>query len=195
MVATLSVFKDTAGSDGSPGTSTDIGPLGPPSLRLKTVDDVTVDSTNPVPIPNSGTNYSFVSSLYVKVLVAPNTQINNFKVFTDGNAFGTGITTSIGDQYPTRNHSSTSGYKKATGTTGTTGTEMTAFYTGITTKTNIFTYTSGSPVSGPTISESGGILVNVGDTTNYFVVQAAVGSTTSPGKKTASTWTIQWDEI
>lgn len=195
MVATLSIYKDTAGTNGTPGTSTDIGPLGPPSLRLKTADNVTVDSTNPVPIPTSGTNYSFCSSLYAQVQVAPNTQINNCKVFTDGNAYGTGITTSIGDQYPTRNHSSTSGYIVATGTTGTTGTEMTSFYTGITTKTNIFTYTSGSPVSGPTISETSGIMTAIGHTTNYFVVQVAVGTSASPGTKTQSTWTFQYDEI
>lgn len=195
MVATLSIFKDIGGSNGTPGTSTDIGPLGPPSLRLKTADDTTIDSTNPVPIPSSGTNYSFVSSLYVKVLVAPNTQINGFKIYTDAAAFGTGITTSLGDQYTTRNHSSTSGYIKATGTTGTTGTEMTAFYTGITSKTNIFSYTSGSPANGPTISESGGILVNIGDTTNYFVIQAGVGSTATPGTKPQSTFSVQWDEI
>jgi hypothetical protein len=195
MVATLSIFKDTVGTNGSPGTSTDIGPLGPPSLRLKTADNVTIDSTNPVPIPASGTNYSFASSLYVKVLIAPNTQINNFKIYTDAGAFGNGITTYIGDQYPTRNSGSTAGYIVATGTTGTTGTEMIAFYTGITTKTNIFTFTSGSPATGPSISEAGNILTSIGHTTNYFVVQANVGSTATPGTKPQSVWSTQWDEI
>lgn len=196
MVATLSVYLDTGGSNGSPGTSTDVDALGPPSIRFKTADNPTIDTVNPVPIPTSGTNYSYVKNCYVKCDVAPDTQIDNFRIYTDGGGFGTGITVYIGDQFPTRNSGSTSGYKVATGTPGTTGTEMTSLYSGvITTKSDLFGFTSGSPFSGPTISESGSIINSANETTNYFVLQANVGTTATPGNKTDETITILYDEI
>lgn len=193
MVATVKIYKDFGGSDTSPGTSHDTT-SDSPNVRLKTADDATIDTNNPCVVPASSFNYSFWNSLYAKLSVAPSVQVNNLKIYTDAASFGTGITTYIGDQYPTKNHSSSSGYKVATGTAGTTGTELITGYTGITTKTDIFTYTSGSPVS-LSISESGGLMVNVGDTSNYFVVQAKLGTTATPGAKSASTWTLQYDEI
>lgn len=195
MVAVVSVKLDTAGTDGTPGTSTDIDALGPPSLRFKTADNPTIDSVNPVPRPTSGTNYSYTKSLYIYCDTAPDTQIDNFRFYTDGGGFGTGITINVGLQFPTRNSGSTSGYKVATGTPGTTGTEMTAFYTGISTVGDAFSYTSGSPLSGPTISESGSIINASGETTNYIVFQAAVTSSASPGDKANETWTFLYDEI
>lgn len=195
MTAVLKVYVDFGGSDGSPGTNQDTTSLGPPNIRLKTADDATIDAANPVPRPASSTNKSFWKSCYVKVATAPDTQVDGFTVYTDGAGFGTGITTYVGDQFPTRNHSSTSGYIKATGTVGTTGTALLTGYTGITSKTDLFTFTSGSPMTGPSISESGSILVNVGDTTNYFVLQAEVGTTASPGNKGDETITITYNEI
>src|SRR5438132_1074246 len=178
MVATLKIYLDFGGTDGSPGTQHDTT-ADSPNVRLKTADDATIDTVNPCIIPAAGTNYSFWKSLYVKCSVAPNTQVDNLKLYTDGAGFGTGITTYIGDQYPTKTHASNSGYKVATGTVGTTGTELIAGYTGITTKTDMFTYTSGSPVS-ITIGETSNIIVNINDTSNYFAVQAALGTTATP---------------
>lgn len=195
MVATISVRLDTAGTDGTPGTSTDVDALGPPSVRFKTNDNPTIDTVDPVPIPTSGTNYSYVKSLYFYCDVAPDTQIDNFKIYTDGGGFGTGITIYIGDQFPTRNSGTTSGYRVATGTPGTTGTEMTANYASITTKSDLFSFTSGSPMTGPTISEAGNIINLAGETTNYFVMQAAVTNTASPGNKADETVVGVYDEI
>lgn len=197
MVATVSVYYDTVGTDGSPGTSTDVGPLGPPSIRFKTADNATIDSLNPVPIPTGLPNRSFVKALYLKCTVAPDTQIDNLKFYTDppGSSFGTGITLYIGNQFPTRNSGSTSGYRVATGTVGTTGNEMTAVYASITTKTDAFTFIQTSPMTGPTISEAGGIINATNETSNYFVVQADVASTASPGNKVDQTLVLQFDEI
>jgi hypothetical protein len=189
MAAVLKIYGSTGGSNGSP-TDADTAAV----VRLKTADDLTIDSANPCIIPASGTNYSYWKSLFVYCSTAPNTQINNLKIYTAGSDFGTGFTTSIGDQYPNKTHSSSSGYIKATGTQGTTGTELITGYTGISSKTGLFTYTSGSPVT-LTISETSNIIVNIGDTSNYFVIQVALGTTATPGTKSAATITVQYDEI
>ena len=195
MVATVSVYLDTGGADGAPGTLTDIDALGPPALRFKTADNPTIDTVNPVPIPAAGTNRSFVKSLYMRCDIAPDTQIDNIRFFTDGGGFGTGITTFIGDQFPVRNSGSTAAYRVATGTVGTTGTEMTANYLSITTKSDAFSFTAGSPKTGPTISEAGSIINAVAETSNYFVLQVDVGTTATPGNKPDETLTLIYDEI
>lgn len=195
MVATLSVYLDTGGSDGSPGTSTDIDALGPPALRFKTADNPTIDTVNPVPIPAAGTNRSFVKSCYVKCDTGPDTQIDNFRLYSDGGGFGTGITTYVGDQFPTRNSGSTAAYRVATGTIGTSGNVITTVYASITTKTDVFTFTSGAPMTGPSISEAGSIINASGETTNYVVFQVDVGTTASPGNKVDETLTFLYDEV
>jgi hypothetical protein len=189
MTAVLKIYAAYAGTDGSP-TAADTAAV----VRLKTADDITIDTVNPCIIPAAGTNYSFWKTLNVYCSTAPNTQVDNLKIYTAGSDFGTGFTTSIGDQYPNHTHASTSGYKVATGTIGTTGTELLTGYTGITSKTGLFTYTSGSPVA-LTISETSNIIVNIGDTSNYFVIQVALGTTATPGTKAAATITVQYDEI
>ena len=193
MVATLKIYVDFGGSDGSPGTNQDTSALGPPNIRLKTADDATIDLINPIPIPTSGTNQSFWKSVYCLCSVAPDTQINNLKVYTDGAGFGTGITTYVGDTFPTKNSGSSAGYKVATGTVGTDGDDMNPTY--VTGKTDLFTFTSGSPMTGPSISEAGSIINATNETSNYFVLQADVGTTASPGNKTDETITVQYDEI
>src|SRR5712692_9077134 len=170
MVATLKIFVDTGGSNGVPGTSTDTTALTPSNVRLKTADDPTIDLVNPIPIPASSVNNSFWKSCFVKCTVAPNTQINNLKVYTGGTDFGTGITTKIGNQFPTHNLASTAGYKVATGVVGTSGDDMvTALY--VTSYANLFSFTSGAPLTGPSISETGGNITLINHTSNYFILQ------------------------
>ena len=48
MVATVSVYVDAGGSDGSPGSSTDIDALGAPNLQFRTEDTSTVDNAKPI---------------------------------------------------------------------------------------------------------------------------------------------------
>lgn len=195
MVAAFSVYVDFGGSDGTPGTSTDIDALGPPALRFKTADDATIDSVNPVPIPSSGTNYSYSKHIYLYCDTAPDTQVDNIKFYTDGTGFGTGITLMVGDEFPTHNNASDAGYEVATGTAGTTGDEVVAAHAGLTGSTDAFTFTSGSPLSGPTISEDSNIINAIGESTNYLVLQLNVASTASPGNKSNETLTFQYDEI
>jgi len=195
MVAAFSVYFDFGGSDGTPGTEQDVDALGPPTLRFKTNDNATIDSNDPVPIPAAGTNYSYWKQVYLYCDTAPDTQVDNVKFYTDGSDFGTGITLNVGDEFPTKNNASDAGYEVATGTSGTTGDEVTANHAGVTGVTDAFTFTSGSPLSGPTISEDGSIINAIGETTNYLVFQLAVTSTATPGNKSNETLTFQYDEI
>lgn len=195
MVATVSVKVDSGGSATSPGTLTDIDALGPPALQFRTADNSTVDNLAPIVIPTSGTNYSYAKSVYLYCDAAPSVQIDNVQIYTDGSSgLGTGVGTVIGNQFPTKNSGSSSGYIVATGTAGTTGTEVTAFYTGVTTVTDFFTFNSGA-TKALTISESGSIINAIGETTNYFILQLTVGTTATPGTTANETATIQYDEI
>jgi hypothetical protein len=195
MVAVFSVYFDTTGTDTAPGASTDVDALGPPTLRFKTNDNTTIDSVDPVPIPSSGTNYSYWKQIYLYCDTAPDTQVDNVKFYTDGGGFGTGITLNVGDEFPTHTNASDAGYEVATGTSGTTGDEVTAAHASVTGVTDAFTFTSGSPLSGPSISEDSSVINAIGETTNYLVLQLAVISTATPGNKTDETLTFQYDEI
>jgi len=191
MVATVAVFVEN-GPNATP-VPTDTSALGPPNIRLKTEDDAVIDANNPIPIPSTGTNRSYWKHIFLQATGGTFTQIDNVQFYTDGSGFGTGITTNVGDETPTKNSGSTAGYDQATGTPGTTGDELTT-HTNITSKTDAFTFTSGSPKA-VSISEAGAIINATGESTNYVVSQMDVGSTASPGDLTDETWTFQYDEI
>ena len=101
MVATVSVYFDFGGTDGTPGTEQDTDALGPPQIRFKTNDDATIDSVNPIPITSSGTLKSYWKQIYLYCDYAPSTQIDNVRFYTDGGGFGTGITLNVAEQFPT----------------------------------------------------------------------------------------------
>lgn len=195
MVADFDVFYDFAGTDATPGTQQDTDGLGPPNIRFKTADDATIDVINPVPIPTAGTNRSFWKQLYIKCNTAPDTQVDNIKFYTDGAGYGTGITLNVGDQFPVKNSGSDAGYEVATGTIGTSGDDVVTQHAGITSVSDAFSFTVGSPLSGPTISEAGSIINAINETSNYLILQADVISTATPGNKPDETLTIQYDEI
>ncbi len=191
MVATFNIMQDNGGTDGSPGASTNTDPLGPPNMRFKYADDALVDSNNPIPIPGAGTKYSKWKSIYMKCTSPPNTQVDNIKFYTDGGNFGTGITVRVGQQFPTKNSGTSSGYRVATPV----DTAILNNYAGITSVADAFSYTSGSPLSGPTITETGNKIDATNETTGYLILQMEVISTASPGNLTDETFTIQYDEI
>ena len=194
MAADLSVFFDFGGTDGTPGTNQDTDALGPPNIRFKTNDDATIDQVNPIPIPAAGTKYSYWKQLYLKCATAPSTKVDNVRFYTDGAGFGTGITVKVGDQLPAKTSISDAGYEIATGTPGDTGDEMVAAHAGLTTSSDVFTKTSGSPLS-VTIGEASSQIDAIGETTNYVVLQMEVGTTASPGDLAEETFTWQYDEI
>jgi len=203
MPADVAVFFDFGGSNETPQTSQNASDLtsggaNPVNLRFKTADDGDIDTNNPIPIPTSGSNYSFWKHVYLKCTGGTFTQINNVKFYTGGSGFGTGITTHVGNSTPTKNSSSSSGYKVATGTVGTTGLEMVENHGGVSSgKTDAFTFvnTNQSTMKSVPISETGSKIVSSGQTTNYLVFQMQVGTTATAGDKPNLTWTFQYDEI
>lgn len=190
MVADLSVYFDTGGVDGTPGTLTDTDPLGPPNIRFKRADNPTIDSLNPCTIPPSGTSYSRWKQIYLRCDVAPSTQVDNIRIYTDGTGFGTGIAVKVGEQFPTKNSGSSAGYEVA----NVEDEEMVAGHLGITSSVDFFTKTEASPL-GVTISEAGGIINAIGETCNYVVLQMEIINTASPGDLANETWTWKYDEI
>jgi len=190
MVAAFSVYYDFGGSDNTPGTEQDVDALGPPRLRFKVADDATIDNNNPIPIPTDGsTNYSFWKQVYLYCDTAPDTQVDNVKFYTDGSGFGSGITLNVGDEFPVKNSAADTGYDVADAA------EIMTNHTDVTAFSDAFGFTSGAPLSGPSISETSSIIVDIGDTSNYLVMQMAVTSDASPGDLADETMTFQYDEI
>ncbi len=194
MAADMSVYFDFGGSDNTPGTEQDTDALGPPRLRFKTADDATIDLNNPIPIPAAGTKYSYWKQIYLYATVAPDTQVDNIKFYTDGTGFGTGIAVKVGNETPVKTAASDAGYEVATGTPGDTGDEMVAAHADLTGSTDVFTYTSGSPKS-VSINEAGALINAIGETSNYIILQMEVINTASPGTLSNETFTWRYDEI
>ena len=71
---------------------------------------------------------------------------------------------------------------------------MVTGHTGVTAKTDIFTYTSGAPKS-LTISEGSAQIDAINEETDYVLLQMTVTDTASPGTLSAETLTFQYDEI
>lgn len=164
---------------------TGAGPTGAlaTTIRYKLADDNTIDTNNPCVRPAAGTNYSFWKSIALYAATAPSVSISNVKLYTDGALPWTGCQSDIGDQ-------DSDTYDQATGS-GDSGDEMVANHTQITSKTNMFTYTSGSPRN---VTLSASWADTTGRITMYLVLQLSITSTASAGLQTAETITWQYDE-
>ena len=177
MAATVATYVYTGVAPGSGASATNI--------RFKLADNNTQDSNNPNVKPTVGNNNSFWKTIALYCTVAPSTAINNVKLYTDGALAWTGCTVYVGDQM-------TDTYAQGVVDPGDadSGYEMTN-HSQITTKTDLFTYTSGSPMS-ITLSAS---WANVtGRITMYVVVQLTMGTTATGGAQAAETLTWQYDE-
>jgi hypothetical protein len=161
---------------------------------MKTADNATVDNVNPIPKPASGLNYSFWKQIYLKCSVAPSSLCNNFRWYTDGGGFGTGIALKAGTQFPVKTSVSDAGYEVATGTIGESGNEMVAAHAGLTGSLDAFGYTSAAPHT-VTCGEASSQIDAPGETTNYLCLQAEVGPTAGAGTPSSETVTWKWDEI
>jgi hypothetical protein len=180
MPATVKIMRWT-GSSASP-TKTDITGT---TNRAATADDPDPGTNNPIPVPSSGTNYSFWVATRLSATSAPSTAINNIKWYTDGtNSMGTGVSLNV---------AMCSTYVQATGTVGTSGNQLTsANYTSAlnpSVAVNAFQYTSASP-----LSVNGSIGSTTGDFGDFVIYQVAVVSTAGPGVTTAEQLTWQYDE-
>jgi hypothetical protein len=178
-------------------------------VRLFTADQVTnqvtPDTTYPVPIPAAGFNYSYWKHICLDVS-STFTSVGNIRHYSDGTIgwnFGSGGelrrgNRDAGDQGVAvdalNGHSS--GYDQASGTPSTTGDTIEtqhAFYSGQTTKvSSVASDTSGSPA----VIESGSL--TVAGKSKAIVLQVKVDTTAngaSSGVQTAETLTWKYDVI
>ncbi len=85
MAATVKIVE----KNGAGGTQTD---KTSGTIRFKNADNSTVDTSNRMVVPGSGSDWSFEKWLRLQVDVAPAVDLQNLKFYTDGaNSFGTGI--------------------------------------------------------------------------------------------------------
>ena len=189
MVADISVFTDFGGIVDAPGTKQDTDPLGPPNARFKYADNNTIDLNDPIPIPSAGTNRSRWKHMYIKATTAPDTQIDNLKIFTDGTGFGVGITAVVGTETPPNTLLSDAGYDVSD-----VADEVMTNHADITASTDFFLATSGAPKT-VTISEAGAVIDAINEESNYVVIQMEVISTATPGDLADETITFEYDEI
>jgi hypothetical protein len=146
------------------------------------------DTTNPIRIPPSGTNYSYWVNTRLEVTGAPDTGIDNIEWYTDGsNNFGTGTGMNV---------LTATVYSQATGVEGTSGTELTkANYdagpgTANNDLTDAFSHNAGSPKA-----VAGSIGASTGDLGDLVVYQLTVISTADPGELDVDeTLTFTFDE-
>lgn len=142
------------------------------AIRFKQADNDTVDLLNKIPIPTSGTNYSYPKNFQFSSTTTPSNIIDNLKVYSDGaNGLGTGCSLLV-------KTSSTYIDPTTTTTSAVAGTS------------SVFNYTSGSAlaVTGSLSNPSTGAF---GD---FIVMQLGIDSTAQPGTTGSEVVTLAFDE-
>ena len=162
MAATVQIHEMSAITVGVDRTSGN----GPIVFRAN--DSNAQNNANPVQVPVAGTNYSFTKQTRINVTVAPATQIENVRAYSDGsNNLGTGISI----QYDVN------------------ATFQTQIDTNIA-GTDFFTATSGAP-----ITLGAGPFVGTGYFADLLRLQLTVASTAGPGQvQNDEPLTIAYDE-
>lgn len=164
MAATVTIVE----KNGAGGTSTD---KTGGTVRFKNADNATVDLANPMVKPASGQkDWSFEKWLRANITGGTFTQISNLRAYTDGSSgLGTGINL----------------WGKAVGAYATP-----AEATASTGYVNMFTYTSGAP-----LSLGAGPFTGTGEKGDHLVMMVEVLDTVSGGLTSTESLTIEWDEI
>lgn len=178
MTATVQIHQYT-GPAGTPTTTN----ITSGSVRAGTSDEPITASN--IPVPSSGSHWSYWVSEALECTVAPDNAINNLKWYSDGtNSLGAGVACVV---------VTASAYVQASGTSGSSGSPLTVGnHAGIASGgASPFTrYTSGSTLS---ISGSIGATTGcIGD--RWLVWQIQVESTAGAGNTGEETWTWQYDE-
>ena len=168
MAATIQIHEMSAlatGIDKTAGT-----------VRFKDADDATVDSNNPLVIPAAGSIYSYTKKLRAKMTVAPNTQVDNFRWYSDGSSgWGSYITCTV------KNLGNTWGANYKTAMSG---------------GADFFAKTSGSPLdgdgtnTGPFLPAANGTYIG-----DLIELQMAVTYQATQGTLATESVTLAYDEI
>lgn len=181
MAATVNVAE----GNGATPTWTDIT-----SARFCTADNYNPGTSYPIPIPDSGTKYSYWKSHRLE-FTGTFTQIDNIKIYTDGTLGWTGCTAKAGDtdvSFTPPIGLADGSYVVASGTEGDTGDVITT-HTNIASSADLFGYTSSTPLTVDTAAYT-----SAGNS-KHAVLQLEVTSTASSGTQAAETITWEWDEI
>lgn len=172
MAATIQIHELT--DDANTGVNKTSG-----TVRFKAVASTTstaVDASDPLVVPAADTDWSYVKKLRLYMEAAPSTNISNIRWYTDGNnGFGTGIGVTA------KNLGVTFG---------------THYDTEMSDGTNLFTYTSGSPLNGD--GTDTGPFVPADDDSyigDIIELQMSVASTAANGALSAEVLTVAYDEI
>ena len=161
----MKIYELTASIVGTDKTSN--------TVRFKLADNQTADSSNPVTIPTG--NYirkSYTKQLRMYCATAPDTQINNLQVYTDGGGFGTGINVYASPIAP-------ADFAANATTWGNT--------------TDLFTYVTGTRLDMDANDST--TITATGFGGDILKVQMAVASLASSGTLTAETITFSYDEV
>lgn len=172
MAATIQIHELTVDANTGVDKTSD-------TVRFKAVASTTstaVDTNNPLVVPASGTDYSYVKKLRPYMAAAPDTNVSNLRWYTDGsNGMGTGVGVTA------KNIGVTFGAHYDTAMTG---------------GADLFTYTSGSPIDGD--GTDTGPFVPADNTTyigDIIELQMSVADTATNGAVSAETLTLAYDEI
>lgn len=172
MAATIQIHEMT--TDADTGVNKTSG-----TVRFKAVASTTstaVDTSDPLVVPAAGTNYSYVKKLRAYMDAPPDTNITDMRWYSDGTSgFGTGIGVMA----------------KNIGTTF--GTHYT---TQMAAGSDLFGYTSGSPLDGD--GTDAGPFLPADDNTyigDIVELQMSVASTATNGALTPESLTLAYSEI
>lgn len=172
MAATIQIHEMTTDADTGVNKTSD-------TVRFKdtpSTSSTVADTSNPLVLPTSGTNYSYVKKLRAYMEAPPDTNVTDLVWYSDGsNGFGTGIgvtAKNIGTTFGTHYKTQQSG------------------------GSDLFGYTSGSPLDGD--GTDTGPFVPADDDTyigDIVELQMSVADTASNGAKTPETITLAYSEI
>lgn len=163
MAATVQIHEMTSNTEGGDKTSG--------TVRFKSADETTVDSTNRLQIPAAGEDYSYTKQLKAYISVAPDTDLTNLQAYSDGaSGFGTGVSV----EYDTQQTFQTQTDEDLAGT-------------------DLFTKTSGAAIDMDQTNDTDG-KTDTGYYGDILRLQMIVQNTASPGTLTAETLTFSYDE-
>jgi len=168
MAATVQIHEMTAAGAGVDKTSG--------TLRFKSADDQTVDSSNRIQIPGAGSVYSYTKHIRFYFSTGPSVDIQNLRCYSDG---GNGLGTGVGLQYDIPGGGLGTFPNIATNIAG----------------TDIFTKTAGNP---PTSVDMDAINTGPHTSTGYkgdhVRMQMSVSSAATQGLTPSETITCAYDE-
>lgn len=163
MTATVTIVE----KNGASGTATD---KTSGTIRFKNADNATVDLVNPMIKPPSGLDYSYEKWLRLKVTGGTYTSITNIVAYTDGSS---GMGTDVAVYAKT-----SASYATPVEPTATTG------------FTDLFTFTSGSP-----LSLGAGPYSGIAEIGLHLVLLMTVGPTAAFGLTPGEALTVAYDEV